>query len=61
MAFNSNFSKSLNDAYFFYINTIELLSFLFIRTRSTIKYLPKYLTIGNIMFLMYLNSYMYPS
>ena len=61
MAFNNNFSKSLNDAYFFYINTIELLSFLFIRTRSSLKYLPKYLTIGNIMFLMYLNSYMYPA
>ena len=61
MAFNNNFTKSLNDAYFFYINTIELLSFLFIRTRSSIKYLPKYLTMANITFLMYLNSYMYPS
>ena len=61
MAFNSNFTKSLNDAYFFYINTVELLSFLFIRTRSSIKYAPKFLTIANLIFLMYINSYMYPS
>ena len=61
MAFNNNYTKSLNDAYFFYINTIELLSFLFIRTRSSIKYAPKFLTMANMMFLMYLNSFMYPS
>ena len=61
MAFNSSFTESLNDSYFFYINTIEMLSFLFVRTRSNIKYFPKYITIGNMMFLMYINSYMYPS
>ena len=61
MAFNSTFSGALNDSYFFYINTMEMLSFLFVRTRSNIKYFPKYLTIGNMMFLMYINSYMYPS
>ena len=58
-AFNSNFSMALNDAYFFYISTLELMSFLFIRTRSSIKYLPKLLTIVNMMFLMYVNSFMY--
>ena len=59
MAFNSTFPSSLNDAYFFYMNTIELLSFLFIRTRSSIKYFPKLITMSNVMFLLYVNSYMY--
>ena len=60
MCFNSYFSMSLNDAYFFYVIMLELLSFVFFRTRSTLKYLPKFLTSANIMFLIYLNSYMYP-
>jgi hypothetical protein len=59
MAFNTSFAGFLNQAYFFYINTIELMSFLFVRTRSSIKYLPKMITICNVMFLMYVNSYMY--
>lgn len=60
MAFQGPYSGSLNDSYFFYMNSVELLSFIFIRTRSSIKYLPKYLTIANLIFLMYTNSYMYP-
>ena len=60
MAFSSTFSSQLNDSYFFYINTIELLSFIFIRTRSSIKYFPKFITIANLMFLFYINSFMYP-
>ena len=60
MCFNSYFTQSLNDAYFFYQNMIELCAFLFIRTRSSIKYFPKYLTIANVIFLVYVNSYMYP-
>lgn len=60
MAFNTSFAGFLNHAYFFYMNTIELMSFLFIRTRSSIKYLPKLITICNLMFLLYVNSYMYP-
>jgi hypothetical protein len=59
MAFNSTFSGNLNDAYFFYMNTLELLSFIFVRTRSSIKYLPKILTLANISFLMYVNGHMY--
>ena len=59
MTFNSSFSGSLNDGYFFYVNLMELGSFIFIRTRSSIKYLPKFLSIGNLMFLMYINSYIY--
>ena len=57
--FNVNISLALNDAYFFYISTVELMCFLFVRTRSSIKYLPKLLTIANISFLMYVNSYMF--
>ena len=59
MAFGSTLAPALNDAYFFYVNTMELLSFLFIRTRSSIKYFPKMLTLCNLIFLMYVNSYMY--
>lgn len=61
MAFNSTFSNQLNDAYFFYINTIELLTFIFIRTRLSLKYFPKFITIANLSFLMYINSHMYPA
>ena len=60
MAFNTSFAGFLNHAYYFYINTIELLSFIFVRTRSSIKYYPKMITMCNVMFLMYVNSYMYP-
>lgn len=57
--FNVNISLALNDAYFFYISTIELMCFIFVRTRSSIKYLPKLITIANITFLMYVNSFMF--
>ena len=60
MSFQGPYSGNLNDSYFFYMNSVELLSFIFIRTRSSIKYLPKYITIANLIFLMYVNSYMYP-
>jgi hypothetical protein len=60
LAFNKTFSDSLNDGYFFYANMSELLSFIFVRTRSSIKYFPKFILIANLSFLMYVNSYMYP-
>ena len=60
LCFNSFFTGSLNDAYFFYVIMLELISFVFFRTRSTLKYLPKYLTAANVTFLIYVNSYMYP-
>ena len=60
MAFNNTISGSFNDAYFFYINMIEMVSFIFVRTRSSIKYFPKLITIANIIFLFYVNSEMYP-
>lgn len=60
MAFNNTISGSFNDAYFFYVNMIEMVSFIFLRTRSSIKYFPKLITIANITFLFYVNSEMYP-
>lgn len=60
MAFNNTISGSFNDAYFFYVNMIEMVSFIFVRTRSSIKYFPKLITIANITFLFYVNSEMYP-
>mmetsp|Transcript_992 Transcript_992/g.1779 ORF Transcript_992/g.1779 Transcript_992/m.1779 type:complete len:233 (-) Transcript_992:685-1383(-) len=61
LAFNQTFSDTLNDGYFFYVNTIELVGYLFIRTRTSIKYLPKFILVANLTFLMYCNSFMYPS
>lgn len=49
----------VHEEYFFYINYIELLTFIFIRTRSSIKYFPKLITVANMTFLMYINSQMY--
>lgn len=60
-AFNDTFSDTLNDGYFFYINITELMAYLFVRTRSSIKYLPKFILVANMWFLCYCNSYMYPS
>ena len=59
MMFPSTFPSALNDAYFGYINLIEFACFIFVRTRMTIKYLPKFISILNVAFMFYLNSYMY--
>jgi len=49
----------LDDLYFGYINLMEFTYFLFVRTRSSLKYYPKMVTIMNIAFLIYINSYDY--
>ena len=59
LTFNNTYSGLINEEYFFYVNYIELLTFLFIRTRSSIKYFPKLITIANLTFLMYVNGHMY--
>jgi hypothetical protein len=59
LAFNNTYSGIVNNQYIFYSNSLELLTFIFVRTRSTIKYLPKLITIINLMFLMMINSHMY--
>lgn len=59
MMFPNFFAKGVNDLYFFYVSVMEFLTLLFVRTRSTIKYLPKYITILNICYLYYINQYFY--
>lgn len=59
LAFNNTYSGMVHEEYFFYVNYIELLTFLFIRTRSSIKYFPKLITVLNMAYLMYVNSFMY--
>ena len=59
VAFNTTFTGRINNNYYFYINLLEMTTFLFVRTRSTIKYLSKFITIANLVFLMYVNSHMY--
>ena len=59
MMFPYTYPSSLNDLYFGYVNMIEFACFLFVRTRISIKYLPKFITILNLVFLFYINSYMY--
>jgi hypothetical protein len=53
------FSSGVNDIYFFYVNILEFMSFFFVRTRSSIKYLPKLITMINISYIFYINSYFY--
>ena len=59
LCFNNTYSGMVNEEYFFYVNYMELVTFLFIRTRSSIKYFPKLITIFNLTFLMYINAHMY--
>lgn len=50
----------INDQYFFYVNYTELIFLVFCRTRSSIKYLAKYITILNVAYLFYVHMYIYP-
>ena len=59
LVFPAIIAKGINDIYFFYVNLLEFASLFFLRTRSTIKYLPKYITLLNLTFIIYLNSYLY--
>ena len=59
MIFPNVYAGHINDMYFGYANFLEFFVFIFIRTRSSIKFCPKMITIINIMFLFYINSYMY--
>jgi TctA family transporter len=61
LIFPSIIASGINDIYFFYVNLLEFATLFFVRTRSSIKYLPKYITLLNIMFIVYVNSYMYPA
>jgi len=57
--FPNTYPMSVNDLYFGYINLLEFLVFILVRTRMTIKYLPKIITIHNVCFIFYINSYPY--
>lgn len=54
-----SFAGGLNDMYFFYSNIVEFTFFIFIRTRLSLKYYPKVVTLMNTFFLVYINSYLY--
>ena len=45
--------------YFCYSYILETLAFVHIRTRSSIKFFAKFITILNVIFLFYMNNYMY--
>lgn len=57
--FPLTFPGAINDLYFGYSNLLEFFVFIFVRTRLSIKYCAKLLTMINLVFLMYINSYMY--
>ena len=59
LLFPGPFAGHVNDSYFAYANCLEFFVFIFLRTRSSIKFCAKYLTIINVIFLFYINSYMY--
>lgn len=59
LMFPSTFAGNLNDLYFFYSNLVEFTFFIFIRTRLSLKYYPKVVTLLNLVFLVYINSYLY--
>jgi len=59
MMFPNTFPNALNDQYFGYINLVEFACFIFVRTRMSLKYLPKFITLLNVLFMFYINSYMY--
>ena len=55
------FPINTNDAFFSQMYIMEFLTFAFVRTRTSIKYLAKLICIMNVIFLVYLNSYLYPA
>jgi hypothetical protein len=57
--FHSVLSRMLDNQYFFTVECIEIITFIFIRTRTSIKYFPKFITVSHMIFLMYVNSHMY--
>ena len=55
----NNTTMHLNDTYFIYMNSVEFCFFIFVRTRLSLKYVAKLITCANVIFLAYINSYMY--
>lgn len=59
LMFPASFASNLNDLYFFYSNLLEFTFFIFIRTRLSLKYYSKVVTLINLVFFVYINSYLY--
>ena len=57
--FPETYAININDMYFVYSIFLEFFAFIFIRTRTSIKFYAKIITIINLCFLFYINSYMY--
>ena len=57
--FPRTYPSGLGDIYFAYLNFFEFTWFLFARTRLTLKFYPKMVTLMNIAFFVYINSYAY--
>jgi len=59
LLFRDTFPIMANDVYFWYVNMVEFFILIFMRTRSSLQFLPKMVTMINVIFLVYINSYMY--
>ena len=59
VVFPRTYPNGLGDLYFAYLNFFEFSWFLFARSRLTLKFYPKMVTILNIAFFVYINSYAY--
>jgi len=57
--FPSTYAGNIDELYFFYSNLAEFNYFLFIRTRLSLKYYPKVVTLMNLVFFVYINTYLY--
>jgi hypothetical protein len=53
------YPRQLGERYFIYLNLVEFTWLIFARSRLTLKYYPKMVTLLNLAFLIYINSYAY--
>lgn len=61
LLFDVAYSGTINESFYRFMTFYELVSFMVFRTRSTLKYAPKFLSIFHVMFLYYHMSYVYPA
>lgn len=55
-----SFTASQLNLYYLYVQMMEMFFMLFVRTRISIRYLPRILTVLNVLFLTYYFAYFYP-
>ena len=53
------YPRQLAERYFIYLSLVEFTWLIFARSRLTLKYYPKMVTLINLAFLIYINSYAY--